>query len=95
LIKYLVDGKEIPNGINFGIVEKTKIGRITVELVNEYLDKVELMDEYTVDPDVYIVEYTKKIAFKGTGHAILEFRPTKTRLESLKNKKFGFKVLIG
>jgi len=93
-LRYFKNGIELEN-FDFGITPLGESNRIKVDIVNEYQDKVELKDPYSLDPEVSIVSFTPLIEKSGEGNMILEFKPSKERTESLKDQKVGFTVIIG
>lgn len=94
MIEFYQNGKLVED-INFGITEIGKTNRIEVLIKNTYNDSVTLSDEYSVHPDVKIVEYVKVLREQEMGKVVLEFTAQKGITESLKRKQIGFKVVIG
>ena len=94
MLKWFKEGVEITDA-NFGITAKGTTNKTTLIIENHYLDEITLTKPYSIDEHVKIVEFTEKIPFKGKGSVVLEFSPTKERLESLKMKPIGFEVIIG
>lgn len=94
MITFFSEGLEAVS-FNFGLTALGSTNRIEVEVMNKYTDKITLTNPYSEDSSVRIVDFDSEIPFQGIGKVILEFSPDKSRKESLKKAKIGFKVIIG
>jgi hypothetical protein len=100
LVKYYSNGEEV-DGIRFPITEINETSTVTLLIVNDLYEDVELIP-YTGDSDVQIEEYPKKLHSGQSGKTVWTFSPKKERLERSKEGKqvslstlCGFKEILG